>query len=97
MIVLVPIHFIRTEGLQLRKGGTDPKIVEEYRAVLDELSPVLLFREAPDLYWLADGHHTLSANAAEGRTEIRATVREDREELDRYIKEFLPPAWYLRR
>lgn len=73
---MVPIHFIRTEGLQLRKGGTDPAIVLEYRAVLDELAPVLLFREAPDLYWLADGHHTLSAHAAEGRTEIRATVRE---------------------
>lgn len=76
---MVPIHFIRTEGLQLRAKGTDAEVVKDYRAVLakgDSLPPVLLFREAPDLFWLADGHHTLAAHAGEGRMEIDAAVRE---------------------
>lgn len=73
---MIKIHHIRTEGLQLRAHGTDDKVVADYKELLDKLTPVLLFRERADLFWLADGHHTFAAYAGLGKTEIPAEVRE---------------------
>lgn len=58
----------------VRAAGIDQSVVNEYAERVDDLPPVVVFRDPDGALWLADGAHRQAAHIKAGRTEIMAHV-----------------------
>lgn len=76
--VEIAIGDITTRGMQLRAGGTDAATVKRYTEAYEakaDMPPIVVFRDAEGVLWLADGHHRTAGAKAAGRTKIEAIVK----------------------
>ena len=69
------ITLIEVDPRNSPRDGIDDARVEEFRSILDQLPPVLVYCTKPGRYTLAAGFHRLAAHQAEARDTIRAEVR----------------------
>jgi hypothetical protein len=68
---------IRTDGGTQPRAGLDRDTVEEYAETImsNQFPPVVVFYEAGEGYWLADGFHRVAAAKKAGKAELIAEVR----------------------
>lgn len=69
------ISLIEVDPSNSPRERLDNDRIEEFRGILDQLPPVLVYCYRPGKYTLAAGFHRLSAHKAEKRDTIRAEVR----------------------
>ncbi len=70
----VPLTELRLDGGTQPRARIDQSVVDDYRAVLDALPPVIVFFDGAE-YWLADGFHRVHAFLGAGKTGIPAEIR----------------------
>lgn len=78
-IVHVLVEKIQTEGMQTR-AAIDPAIVREYAEAVTTgkaiMPPIIVFKDAGGVYWLADGFHRFGAAKQTGQKKIAADVHD---------------------
>lgn len=74
-ITELAIGLIEVDPKNSPRDGIDDARVEEFRAIVDRLPPVLVYCTKPGKYVLSAGFHRLAAHQAEQRDTIKAEVR----------------------
>lgn len=78
LVEQLDVEAITARGMQLRAAGTDAEAVARYADAYrdgEALPPIVVYRDADDVLWLADGHHRLAAAKRAQLAEIDAIVR----------------------
>lgn len=70
------LHLLRRDGGTQARAAMCEATVEEYIEKIDELPPVVVFRDADGVFWLADGFHRVEAHHRTGRDMLLAHVVE---------------------
>lgn len=76
-VPMLALADIRADGLQVR-AGMDPATVDHYAEAMqagERFPPVVTYRDADGVHWLADGHHRVEAARRCGHVAIDADIR----------------------
>lgn len=70
----ISLKRIRRDGSTQARAALDPDTVAEYRQILDELPPPILYHDGKD-HWPGDGLYRLAAHEQEGHKHVVCEIR----------------------